>query len=188
MDTEAFWRVIDAAQNSDEPLDVAVAAHLSARTAEEILAFEYRFARLRSAVYRWDVWAAAYLIGGGCSDDRFSDFTAGLVALGREWYERAATCPDALAEHPIVRAAAAAGDQDAVFAEDFNFVSSRAYERLTDDEDDFWEAWETYSDAHAMADEASSEGMGESFDFDDAQQMRRRLPRLAELYLNPALG
>jgi hypothetical protein len=84
--------------------------------------------------------------------------------------------------------AAAAGEQDAVFAEDFNCVSPRVYERLTDDEDDFWEAWETYSDAHAMTDEAGSEGMGESFNFDDAQQMRRRLPRLAELCLSPALG
>ncbi|MEU9193200.1 DUF4240 domain-containing protein [Streptomyces hundungensis] len=35
------------------------------------------------AVYRWDVWVAAYFIGGGGSDDRFTDFTAGLgVALG----------------------------------------------------------------------------------------------------------
>ncbi|MFH8443276.1 DUF4240 domain-containing protein [Streptomyces sp. NPDC018026] len=53
---------------------------------------------MRDGVYRWDVWAAAYLIGGGCPDDRFSDFTAGLVALGRDWYEQTATCPDALAE------------------------------------------------------------------------------------------
>lgn len=110
------------------------------------------------------------------------------MVLGREWYERAAACPDALAEHPTVRAAAAAGDQEAVFAEEFSFVSSRAYERLTDDEDDFWEAWEAYSDARATTDEASSEGMGESFDFDDALQMRRRLTQLAELYLGPELG
>ncbi|MER6473872.1 DUF4240 domain-containing protein [Streptomyces collinus] len=96
MNTEAFWRALDAAKDSDKPLDVAVVDHLSALPAEEILAFEHRFSRLRDAVYRWDIWAAAYLIGGGCSDDRFSDFTAGLVALGRDWYERAAACPDAL--------------------------------------------------------------------------------------------
>ncbi|WP_371549225.1 DUF4240 domain-containing protein [Streptomyces sp. NBC_00554] len=110
MDTEAFWYVLDAAKEGDEPLGVAVSDHLSTLPAEEILAFERRFSRLRDAVFRWDVWAAAYLIGGGCSDDRFSDFTAGLVALGREWYERAAACPDSLAEHPAVRTAAAAGD------------------------------------------------------------------------------
>ncbi|MFD9042504.1 DUF4240 domain-containing protein [Streptomyces bottropensis] len=156
--------------------------------AEEILAFEDRFSRLRDAVYRWDVWAAAYLIGGGCSDDRFSDFTAGLVALGRAWYERAAACPDALAEHAAVRSAAAAGDQDVIFDEDFNFVSSTAYERLTGDSDAFWEAWAAYSDTHATTEEDDSKGMGESFDFDDAQQMRRRLPRLAALHLGPGPG
>ncbi|MET8765649.1 DUF4240 domain-containing protein [Streptomyces sp. NPDC004658] len=71
MDTEAFWRALDAAKDSDKPLDAAVVDPLSARPAEQILAFEHRFSRLRDAVYRWDVWAAAYLIGGGCSDDRF---------------------------------------------------------------------------------------------------------------------
>ncbi|MDN3258192.1 DUF4240 domain-containing protein, partial [Streptomyces sp. MA25(2023)] len=107
MDIEAFWRMLDGARDNDKPLANAVADHLAAMSAEEILAFEHCFSRLRDAVHRWDVWAAAYLIGGGCSDDRFSDFTAGLVALGREWYERAATCPDSLADHPAVREAAA---------------------------------------------------------------------------------
>lgn len=50
--------MLDAAKDSDEPLGVAVADHLSALPAEEILAFEDRFSRLRDAVYRWDVWAA----------------------------------------------------------------------------------------------------------------------------------
>ncbi|MFE4923181.1 DUF4240 domain-containing protein [Streptomyces sp. NPDC056661] len=154
----------------------------------EILAFEHRFSSLRDAVYRSDAWAASYLIGGGCSDDRFSDFTAGLVALGREWYERATVCPDALAEHPVVRAAAAAGDQDVIFDGDFNFVSSRAYERLKGDTDDFWEAWEAYSDARITSEADGSEDMGESFGFDDDQQMRWRLPRLAALYLGSASG
>ncbi|MFF2847476.1 DUF4240 domain-containing protein [Streptomyces sp. NPDC058001] len=53
MDTEAFWRVPDAAKDGDKPLDVAVVDHLSALPAEEILAFEHRFGRLRDAVYRW---------------------------------------------------------------------------------------------------------------------------------------
>lgn len=188
MDIEAFWRVLDAAKDSDRLLAVAVADHLSALPAEEILAFEHRFSRLCAAVYRWDVWAAAYLIGGGCSDDRFSDFTAGLVALGREWYERAAACPDALAEHPAVRTAAAAGDQGVIFDEDFNFVSSTAYRRLTGCTDAFWDAWEAYTDARATTEEEDSEGMGESFDFGDAQQMRQRLPRLAALHLGPGPG
>ncbi|MFE2275544.1 DUF4240 domain-containing protein [Streptomyces lavendulae] len=183
MDTDVFWRVLDAAKESDQSFDAAVAAHLSSLAPEEILAFECRLSCLRDAVYRWDVWAAAYLIGGGCSDDRFSDFTAGLVALGRDWYERAVACPDVLAEHPAVRAAAIAGDQDVIFDEAFNFVSSTAYERLVGDPEAFWEAWKVYSDAHPGTEEGG--GMGEAFDFDDAQEMRERLPRLAALHLSP---
>ncbi|GAA2483759.1 DUF4240 domain-containing protein [Streptomyces longisporus] len=161
-------------KDSDKPVDVAVVDHLAGLPMEEILAFEHRLSCLRDAVYRWDVWAAAYLLGRGCSDDRFSDFTAGLVALGREWYEWAVVCPDALAEHPAVRIAAADGDQDVIFDEDFNFVSSRAYARLTRDSDAIGEAWDVHTEAHATTEE-DGEGMGESFDFGDAQQLRRRL-------------
>lgn len=48
---------------------------------------------VHQALYRWDVWAAAYLIGGGCSDDSFMDFRAGLIAQGRDWYQKAAASP-----------------------------------------------------------------------------------------------
>jgi hypothetical protein len=41
MDTEAFWRVLDAAKDRDKPLDVAVVEHLSVLLpSDEILAFE----------------------------------------------------------------------------------------------------------------------------------------------------
>ncbi|MEV7233888.1 DUF4240 domain-containing protein [Streptomyces sp. NPDC051020] len=87
-------------------------------------------------MYRWDVWAAAYLIGGGCSDDSFMDFRAGLIALGRDWYERAAACPDSLAEHPAVIAAAEAQEDEAVFYEDVNYAASGAFKRIAGDEED----------------------------------------------------
>lgn len=39
---------------------------------------------MHGALYRRDLWAAAYIIGGGCSDDSFIDFRAGLIAQGHE--------------------------------------------------------------------------------------------------------
>lgn len=45
-------------------------------------------------LYRYDLWAAAYLIGGGCSDDSFTDFRAGLIGQGCDWYEQATTSSD----------------------------------------------------------------------------------------------
>lgn len=96
-------------------------------------------------MYRWDVWAAAYLIGGGCSDDSFMDFRAGLIGLGREWYARAAACPDVLAEHPAVAAAAEAHIDEIVFNEAVNYAASYAFERVAGDGADFYEAWNEYS-------------------------------------------
>ncbi|MFC9245678.1 DUF4240 domain-containing protein [Streptomyces sp. NPDC057136] len=55
------------------------------------------------------LWAAAYVINGGCSDDGFDYFRGWLIAQGREVFERTAADPDALAEVPIVRASAADG-------------------------------------------------------------------------------
>lgn len=55
------------------------------------------FAKVMRRAYRWDVWGAAYVIHGGCSDDAFWDFRAGLVALGRARFERALADPDSLA-------------------------------------------------------------------------------------------
>ncbi|MET9119011.1 hypothetical protein ABZX38_33140 [Streptomyces longwoodensis] len=43
MDMEAFWRVLDTAEDSDKPLYVVVLDHPSAPPIEEILAFGDRF-------------------------------------------------------------------------------------------------------------------------------------------------
>src|SRR5205823_6840092 len=54
-------------------------------------------------LYRHDMWAGAYLIGGGCSDDGFISFRARLIAQGRDWYKKAS--PDSLPTIPPWQAA-----------------------------------------------------------------------------------
>ncbi|MFH8381457.1 DUF4240 domain-containing protein [Kitasatospora sp. NPDC018058] len=165
----------------------ALVDQLARLSQEEILAYQERFDEVRGAVYRWDVWAAAYLIGGGCSDDSFMDFRAGLIALGRDWYELAAAGPDDLADNPAVIEAAARDDDYVIFDEDVNYAAGSAFERLTGDADAFHEAWKRHR-AGQDPDAALEPDMGEDFDFDDADEMHRRLPRLAALYLGAAGG
>lgn len=175
-----------------------------------MLAYQECFEELQSALYRRDVLAAAHLIGGGCSDDGFTDFRAGVIAEGRTWYERVAADPDSLAGHPLVVAAAGAeagaAERYTLFHESVNYAAPRAFERLTGDEDDFYEAWEQYgqearpaegpdtdpgatADTGAAAphgaatDPGAAADTGEAFDVRDAGQMHRRLPRLAALFL-----
>ncbi|WP_407566189.1 DUF4240 domain-containing protein [Streptomyces sp. 184] len=197
MDIDRFWGLVESARSAavaaGEPFDEALVKLLAGLSTQEILEFEARFSEAHDALYRWDVWAAAYLIGGGCSDDSFIDFRAGVIALGREWYERAAAEPDGLAGHPAVTEAAQLyGDEaallegraklydEALFYEEVNYAAGTAFERRTGDRDAF------YAARAESGGRGSTEGdMGEAFDFDDDKEMHRRLPRLAGLFLEP---
>jgi hypothetical protein len=160
MDTDEFWDIVETARSNtaeDLPFHEALVDLLARRSPQDILRYEERF----DALYRWDVWAAAYLIGGGCSDDSFMDFRAGLTAQERHWYERAAAAPDSLAVHSAVITGAADQDDRALF----------------------YEAWKEYEAANLDSGPAETD-MGEDFDFDDEGEMRRRMPRLALLFLS----
>jgi hypothetical protein len=67
------------------------------------------------------VGGAAYLIGGGCSYDAFSDFRSSLVARGVKAYEKAVSDPDTLADDDL--------DEEAWFNEGFGYRAAAEFER-----------------------------------------------------------
>jgi Protein of unknown function (DUF4240) len=173
VDTSRFWEIIDTARVSSgpgKPFDQALAGYLATRTQQDILQYQERFDEVHAALYRWDVWAAAYLIGGGCSDDSFIDFRAGLIAEGRDWYEKVAASPDSLAGHPAIIAETG----HTLFYEQVNYAAPRAFERIGGSMAGFYAALNP--DRVRRDNDAD---MGEDFDFDNPQEMRRRLPRLS---------
>ena len=48
--------------------------------------------------YRIELWGAAYLLNGGCSDDCFEYFRGWLITQGRAVYEAVLADPDSLAD------------------------------------------------------------------------------------------
>ncbi|MEW2418093.1 DUF4240 domain-containing protein [Streptomyces sp. NPDC046866] len=159
MKIDTFWHVIEAAQAgavaTGEPFDEVLVKQLAERPRQEILEYAERFDELHDALYRWDVWAAAYLIGGGCSDDSFMDFRAGVIALGCQWYQRVAAAPDSLAAHPdVVQTAKVRDRSEVLFYEDVNYVASGAFERITGDADAFYEAWRSFRGVNTESDNA----------------------------------
>ncbi|MGW0602377.1 hypothetical protein [Streptomyces sp. NPDC002640] len=64
-----------------------------------------------------------------------------------------------------------------------NYIASGAYKRITGDEDAFYDAWRDFEAAARPDTERGEADMGEDFDFDDDQEMTRRLPRLAALFI-----
>jgi len=176
MEIGTFWAIVGSARSdaarSGQPFDEILTGTLAARPRPDIFGFYQRFDGLKGALYRWDVWSAAYLIGGGCSDD-------GLIAQGRDWYEQAAASPDSLAGHPAV-----AGDAgDILFYEAVSYAAPRAYERIAGSYEGFYAALDRYRGPGQRPPRDDDANMGEDFDFDDPREMRRRLPRLSAIFL-----
>src|SRR5262245_9527951 len=101
MPADKFWQIIERAAESDHDPDAhekALHAALHELTLEEITSFEVAFRRYLNKAYTWNLWGAAYVIHGGCSDDGFEYFRRWLVTRGRDVYEAALANPDSLAQ------------------------------------------------------------------------------------------
>ncbi|MGZ3459968.1 MAG: DUF4240 domain-containing protein [Archangium sp.] len=91
----------------------------------EIVDFRNHLLEQMDAAFRWDLWGAAYIIAGGCSDDGFADFRSWLISMERRVFENAVSNPESL-----VDVTHAPGVED-VFFEELQYVPAQAYEELT---------------------------------------------------------
>ena len=71
---------------------------LAEMPSSDVEAFSGIFRQLFQNAYRWDLWGAAYIIEGGCSDGGFVDFRYWLISMGREIYEAAIVDVESLVE------------------------------------------------------------------------------------------
>jgi hypothetical protein len=137
--------------------------------------------------YRWDLWGAAYQINRGCSDDSFDYFRGWLMAQGQTVWESAVADPDTLADHPVVRLLAPGGRHEfsALGCEAMLGAAQGAYARVVGGDMDDDEALDAFYQAagERMTGGPIGDGpAGEDWDFDDGDEVRRRLPRLAALF------
>jgi hypothetical protein len=158
-----FWSIIEKSIPRNrvdfdaqlENLEIA----LSELRPEEIIAFEEQFDRKLAEAYRVDLWGAAYLINGGCSDDGFDFFRSWLISRGQQVFENACKDPDSLADLSDVHA------QIREF-EEFGYAAQRVFESKTASE--FPEG--PWRHPHTP--------VGENWNFDDLDLCRQRLPKL----------
>ena len=100
MDEKRFWNLIEQSRHNakhDPELQLnQLEALLVALTEAEFIAFYDIFNRLYSQSYNGNLWGAAYVILGGCSDDGFDYFRAWLIAQGKDTFYNALENPDSL--------------------------------------------------------------------------------------------
>lgn len=169
MNATTFWTIVDEAakkaKGDQDKFISALTKKLKAFSPEEIVAFDGQFRAQMDRLYTWELWGAAYLILGGCSDDGFEYFRAWVISQGKAVAEAAATAPDSLAKLDI-------DEPELCEFEMFLYVTAEVYEEVAEEE------------LPPRTTPMPSEPAGESFDFDDTEEMTARYPKLAAKFLD----
>jgi hypothetical protein len=163
MDETRFWQIVETtAPGADSTLGV----QLGELSDEDLRGFASELLRVQRRAYRWDLWAAAYLALGGCSDDAFEDFRTWLIRHGHVVFERVLEDPDSLVE--------LSWDED---EEDFGEAESWGYQ--------VYEEWDRRHDQplHLAGELDHEEPAGDPFPEDDEAYNLQHFPRLSARYL-----
>ncbi|WP_444908458.1 DUF4240 domain-containing protein [Microbulbifer sp. TRSA005] len=154
MEDSRFWDLVESVTKRvpdiEEVFDRLVEA-VSKLTPNEIIAFKQKQCELNDLTYRWDIWAVAYILNGGCSDDGFTYFRSGLILGGREKFEATLTNPESLADWL----------PEDFEAEDFMYIANDAYEKVTGEEFPY----------DRLNYEGQDDPLGEAWDEDDLPKL-----------------
>ncbi|WP_420644222.1 DUF4240 domain-containing protein [Candidatus Leptofilum sp.] len=130
MNHITFWQIIEEAlKNVSTVYDVApvITKKLQKLPAGEIVSFMQHQNDLMSESYRHDLWAVAYIINRGCSDDCFEYFRGWLMANGQERWEAAMKAPESIGEW--------VNPKEFVYEyEDMLYVAANAFKAKTEQE------------------------------------------------------
>jgi hypothetical protein len=128
MDLAEFWTLIGKSRAADcEEHAENLSELLGRKPAQEIIDFDRLFRERLDEAYRWDLWAVAYIVNGGCSDDGFEYFRSWLIGQGRAYFEAALREPERAADNARPGAEAE--------CEDLLYAAAGAYESKTGDSD-----------------------------------------------------
>ena len=99
---DEFWAVIDRvrvpAPDSPDGKYETLKTELGKRPLADLQSFARHLSECFIRAYTYELWGAAYIIGGGCGNDSFMDFRQTLVMQGRDFFEAALANPDDLAD------------------------------------------------------------------------------------------
>jgi len=140
-----FWNIIDQSRGTNKKINHLrqiknLTKVLSSLTADEILQFDNRFHLLLRQSYTWDLWGAAFIINGGCSDDTFDYFRSWLIGQGEKSFYNAIENPETLKD--ILK------PNDEYEWEGLEYAASKAYEKVTGKEMDVGDSTDDINEEH----------------------------------------
>ena len=93
MTEEQFWTIIE---NSNRGRNLKEC--LTPLSEEELFGFRYWWIHFCHISYKQELWAVAYVVLGGCSDDGFDYFRFWLIVQGQKVFSNALENADTLCD------------------------------------------------------------------------------------------
>jgi hypothetical protein len=187
MDIGEFWLFLErsARETTGPQQRIQWLEHRLSRVSRTHIAdFQVHLDTTRRPIDTHAMWGAANLVMDGlCSGDAFWYFQPWLIGQGQHWYQLAARSPDNLADIPAVHALAGRRPSQWASAEwpeweELAYVASRVHDHVTGREDSIAEALA----ARGHLSLSGPAPTDPAWDFDSLTEIRRRLPRLADLF------
>lgn len=174
---EEFWELLARAKTKGDDQEEQIewlTSHLAKRTVHEIVAFDTHMHRILKDSYTSRLWAAAYIIMGGCSDDSFDYFRGWLLFQGKEVYEACIEDPELLI--PVLDNMS---EDDILELEELTpYYGQTVYEEKTGNEEDTY-----FTLYHVLSNErASNIDIELDWDEDDEEGLKNMFPKLWEVY------
>ena len=102
MNENEFWEIISQSSNQGRSKyknqTEALKAILINLDESTLIKFANTFYTLENGSYNMDLWSAAYVINGGCSDDCFDYFREYLISKGKSKFYSTLKNPDSCAD------------------------------------------------------------------------------------------
>ncbi len=126
LDEDLYWSIIAASlERSDDQDDQEefLIRRVQQLSPKEMIGFRLMTDKLLHDTYNSEMWCAAYIINGGCSDDGFEYFRCWVISRGKDVYYNAKANPDSLISQ--------LDEGDFYEFESFWYVANEAFERIT---------------------------------------------------------
>ncbi|RBQ09885.1 DUF4240 domain-containing protein [Pedobacter miscanthi] len=99
LDEDLYWKIIEfSLQQADNQYDQeqVLIREIEKLNQQQMIGFRLRTDKLLYDTYNSEMWCAAYIMNGGCSDDMFEYFRNWVISRGRDVYYAAKENPDSL--------------------------------------------------------------------------------------------
>jgi hypothetical protein len=99
LSEDSFWALIDNSlteTTNQEDQEIFLVSAIEKLTPQEMIGFRLRTDKLLYDSYNPELWCAAYIVSGGCSDGGFEYFRCWLISQGKEVFYKVKSNPDAL--------------------------------------------------------------------------------------------